>query len=125
MTMESVSRPPAYSQSTVSPRYPEQLAHHETDGRSRRYDLDGSCQALRSGLNFPLQTNAGPIDLFGEIAGGGAYAELRDRSIEVEVLGVRCLCLDLNMLIQESGRPRDLEAFAELEIIRDERPGAG
>lgn len=81
-----------------------------------------SLATLRSGLNFTLQTDAGAIDLFGEIAGGGTYQTLSERIVEVEVFGIRCRCLDLDALIatkRAAGRPRDLEAIAELEIIRD------
>lgn len=75
-------------------------------------------------LNFTLQTDAGPIDLFGEIAGGGAYEDLVGRSIEVDIFEVRCRCIDLDALIRTkraAGRPRDLEVIAELEISRESR----
>jgi hypothetical protein len=32
-------------------------------------------RTLRSGLNFTLRTDAGDLDLFGELAGVGTYAE--------------------------------------------------
>ena len=40
------------------------------------------------------------------------------------MFGMECRCLDLDTLIQvkrAAGRPRDLEAIAELEAIREER----
>jgi len=40
------------------------------------------------------------------------------------VFGVSCLCLDLDTLIRTkraAGRPKDFEAIAELESIREER----
>jgi len=43
-------------------------------------------------------------------------------TIEIELFGVRCLCLGLEKLIQvkrAAGRPKDLEVLAELEAIRD------
>jgi predicted nucleotidyltransferase len=79
---------------------------------------------LRHGLNFTLETDIGNLDVLGEITGGGGYAELRPHAIEVEVFGLRLLCLDLDTLIrvkEAAGRPRDFEATAELRVIREER----
>jgi len=83
-------------------------------------------RTLRSGLNFTLQTTAGAIDLLGEIAGGGGYRELLPHSFEIEVFGTRCRLLDLETLIRvkrAAGRPKDLEAIAELEMIRERSRG--
>ena len=85
-----------------------------------RWDAD----TLKRGLNFTLTTSLGSIDLLGEIAGGGTFEALRDRSASIEVFGVRCLCLDLDTLIRvkrAAGRPKDFEAIAELEVLREER----
>ena len=76
------------------------------------------------GLNFMLTTAIGDIDLLGEIAGGGDYHALLPHTIEVEIFGHRCGCLDLPALIRAkraSGRPKDLEALAELEAILTDR----
>lgn len=78
---------------------------------------------LENGMNFTLSTDLGPIDLLGEITGGGYQALLPD-TIEIEAFGIQCLCLDLPRLIQvkrATGRPKDLEAIAELETILEER----
>lgn len=86
-------------------------------------------QTLLRGLNFTLDTTAGPIDLFGEIVAGGGYADLAAASVPIEVFGITCLCLGLEALIRNkraAGRPKDLEAVAELELIlavRRGRPG--
>jgi hypothetical protein len=80
-------------------------------------------ETLQHGLNFTLATSAGSIDLFGEIPGGGSYADLQPEAIELIVFGNRCLCLSLDQAIRAkraAGRPKDLEALAELEAIRDE-----
>lgn len=85
-----------------------------------RWDIE----TLRRGLNFTLTTTLGSLDLLGEIAGGGMYADLLPDSIEVKVFGVSCRCLDLDPLIRvkrAAGRPKDLEAIAELEALREER----
>jgi hypothetical protein len=79
---------------------------------------------IHRGLNFTLTSKLGDIDLLGEIVGGGGYSELHPHTIELAIFGVRCLCLDLDKLIEvkrAAGRPKDLEAIAELEAIRDER----
>lgn len=79
---------------------------------------------LRAGLNFTLTTDLGAIDLLGEITGGGGYTELVAHSIETPIAGVSVRCLDLDTLIhvkRAAGRPKDLEAIAELQAIRDER----
>ena len=84
---------------------------------------------IERGLNFTLTTAIGDIDLLGEIAGGGDYRALLPHSIEVELFGCRCRCLDLPGLIRvkgAAGRPKDLEALAELEALLVERDdGAG
>ena len=81
-------------------------------------DLD----TLRRGLNFTLTSDLGDIDLLGEIVGGGRYEALYASTIEVELFGLRCRCLGLEKLIEvklAAGRPKDLEAIAELVAIRD------
>ena len=81
---------------------------------------------MERGLNFTLVTSLGDIDLLGEIPGGGTYRELAAEAIELHVFESRCLCLNLAQLIRSkraAGRPRDLEALAELEAIEEERSG--
>ena len=83
---------------------------------------------LRRGLNFTLTTSLGDIDLLGEIAGGGTFEALLPHSVELTLFGIPCLCLGLDKLIQvkrAAGRPKDLEAIAELEAIREERRKLG
>jgi len=85
------------------------------------FTLDRS--ALARGLNFTLVTSLGDIDLLGEIPGGGTYEDLAAGAIELDIFGTRCLCLSLSQLIRAkraAGRPKDLEALAELEAIEDE-----
>jgi len=81
-------------------------------------------ETVRAGLNFKLITDAGPLDVLGEIAGGFDYEVVRRRSIIVELYKNRCRVIDLDALIETklaAGRPKDLEVIAELEIIREER----
>ncbi|MBV8846880.1 MAG: hypothetical protein JO307_29065 [Bryobacterales bacterium] len=78
---------------------------------------------LRRGLNFTLVTSLGDIDLLGEIPGGGSYSDLRSGAVELNLFGTQCLCLSVAQLIRAkraAGRPRDLEALAELEAIEEE-----
>jgi len=79
---------------------------------------------LDFGLNFTLETTIGLIDLLGEITGGGKYEDLLSHATRLNVFGVSCLCLDLDTLIhvkRAAGRPKDFEAIAELEAIREQR----
>jgi hypothetical protein len=85
-----------------------------------RFDPD----TIRRGLNFTLTTTWGDLDLLGEIAGGGTYEQLIPWCYEATLVGVSCVCLGLEKLIEvkrAAGRPKDLDAIAELEALRDER----
>jgi hypothetical protein len=85
-------------------------------------------ETVRRGLNFTLRTARGDLDLLGEVVGGGGYEELLRHSRELEMFGLRCRCLELDKLIEvkrAAGRPKDLEAVAELEAIREERRKRG
>lgn len=79
---------------------------------------------IQSGLNFTLTTDLGDIDFLGEVAGGGTYEQLLPFTIELNAFGVTCRCVTLDRLIQlkrAAGRPKDLEAIAELQAILEER----
>jgi len=81
---------------------------------------------LERGLNFTLTTTLGDIDLLGEIVGGGGYDDLLPHCVRLRLFGMDCLCLGLERLIlvkRAAGRPRDLEAVAELEALLGERGG--
>jgi hypothetical protein len=85
------------------------------------FRLDES--TLARGLNFTLTTSLGDLGLLGELTGGGGYEDLLPHTVELHVFGLRCLGLSLGKLIdvkRAAGRPRDLEAIAELEVIRDQ-----
>jgi len=85
-------------------------------------------ETVRRGLNFTLQTSRGDLDVLGEIAGGGTYEALRPHAEAGIVFGQPCLCLGLEKLIavkRAAGRPKDLEAIAELEAIWEERRKRG
>ena len=83
---------------------------------------------LQRGLNFTLTTAIGDLDLLGEIPGGGGYDALLAASMRIQVFGVVVRCLTLERLIEvkrAAGRPKDLEAIAELEAILEERDRRG
>jgi len=80
-------------------------------------------ETVARGLNFTLTTTLGAIDLLGEITGGGKYEDVLPETTAVEAFDVACRCVTLDCLIRlkrAAGRPRDLEAIAELEALREE-----
>lgn len=92
-------------------------------GAPRGLPFEWSAATLRAGLNFTLTTTAGDIDLLGELTGGGTYDDLIAHTMEVTLFTHRTRCLNLEWLIatkRAAGRPRDLEAIAELEALREE-----
>ncbi len=80
-------------------------------------------ETLRRGLNFTLTTALGDIDLLGDVTGGGRYEDLLAHSQPIPLLGTTCQCVTLEGLIRlkrAAGRPKDIEAIAELEALRAE-----
>ena len=57
-------------------------------------------ETLQRGLNFTLTTSLGPIDLLGEITGGGTYEQLLRDTEAVSAFGITCRCLTLERLIE-------------------------
>ena len=114
-------------------RTPENLARLEKALSSHAPYLRGApaglpfqldADTLRRGLNFSLTTDFGPLDLLGEIVGGGAYEEIFPNSVEVTLFGRPCRVLGLPALIRAkraAGRPKDFEAVAELEALLEEQ----
>ena len=77
---------------------------------------------VKAGLNFTLETSAGWVDFFGEIAGVGRYEDALEHATRMELTGDESLVIDLDWLIRAkraAGRPKDLEVIAELEILRE------
>jgi len=53
---------------------------------------------------------------------------LRERTVTIQLYGAECRCLDLETLLsvkRAAGRPKDLEAIAELEALVEERRRPG
>ena len=81
-------------------------------------------RTIRNGLNFTLTTRYGDIDFLGEVSGGGTFDELLPYTQEVTPYGIPCRVVNLERLIQlkrAAGRPKDLEAIAELQALLEER----
>jgi predicted nucleotidyltransferase len=81
-------------------------------------------RTLQMGMNFTFTTTLGDLDLLGEVAGGGTYERLLDHTQDLNVFGITCRVVTLEQLIhlkKAAGRPKDLEAIAELEALREER----
>lgn len=90
--------------------------------------FEWSEETLHRGLNFTLSTEIGDVDLFGELVGGATYETLIAKSEKIRLFGRSCRCVDLLELIRvkrAAGRPKDLEAAAELEVILEERERGG
>jgi hypothetical protein len=84
--------------------------------------FDWSARTLKRGLNFTLVTSSGSLDLLGEIVGGGRYEDLLAHSIVMRIFRRDIRVLDLDALIRSkraAGRPKDFEAIAELELLRE------
>jgi hypothetical protein len=78
-------------------------------------------RTLHNGLNFTLVTDAGDVDLLGELAGVGGYDALRPRAESLRIEESDTLIIGLDDLIRAkrgAGRPKDLIHLAELEEIK-------
>jgi hypothetical protein len=69
-----------------------------------------------------LQKFAAELREAGQIGGGG-FDALASDTVELDLFGLRCLCLNLRKLVEvkrAAGRPKDLEALAELESLLEQ-----
>jgi predicted nucleotidyltransferase len=86
--------------------------------RMRLPDDPARLQGIR---NLYLITDLGQIDILGELPGVGAFDDLKNRTINLDLGGVQCRVLDLETLIvakRAAGRRKDLVDIAEYEAIR-------
>lgn len=77
---------------------------------------------LKAGLNFTLTTEAGDIDLLGEVAGLGNYEAVKAYAEEMDLYQHQAWVLNLEGLIlskQAAGRTKDLLILPELEALRE------
>lgn len=76
---------------------------------------------LKSGLNFTLDTEAGDIDLLGEVTGLGSYESVAALSTELELFQTPCRVLTLDGLERAkraAGRAKDLLDLGEIAEIK-------
>ena len=76
--------------------------------------------------NLYLATDLGQLDLLGEVKGIGGFEECLQNSEPILIGGAEIRVLTLDALIvakRAMGRPRDLHAVLELEVIRERRIG--
>lgn len=88
----------------------------------KRLKLELTRANLSTFKNLYLDTDLGPLDCLSEVAGVGGFAEVKRRSVTIEVSWGSCRVLDLDALIeakQAMGRPRDREAVLQLKAIRE------
>lgn len=79
--------------------------------------------SLRNGLNFTLDTDLGPLDLLGEVAGLGGYAHVDEAASALEIAGLSLLVLTLDGLERAkraAGRPKDLVDLGLIRALREE-----
>jgi hypothetical protein len=66
---------------------------------------------VRQGCNFTLDTDAGPIDLLGEVTGLGAYDKVEAVAEPMSLFGREVLVLTVDGLLtakRAAGRPKNL-----------------
>lgn len=83
-------------------------------------------RTLQNGTNFTLVTDAGDVDLLGEVAGIGTYKDALVNSITMDLLGVDAQVLTLSALVKAkhaAGRKKDLDILPELEALRETLEG--
>jgi hypothetical protein len=78
-------------------------------------------RSLRSGANFTLVTDAGEVDLLGDVLGAESFEALWERSTVMEFFGVPVHIASLDDLIamkRAAGRTKDEPHLWELERLR-------
>ncbi|MDX2023333.1 MAG: hypothetical protein SF187_24070 [Deltaproteobacteria bacterium] len=78
--------------------------------------------SLRSGLNFTLDTDLGPLDLLGEVPGLGTFDEVDAVSSELDIAGTQVTVLTIEGLVRAkraAGRPKDLVDLGFLQSLKE------
>ena len=79
-------------------------------------------ETLQRGLNFTFTTDAGSLDLLGEVRGVGFYEEAISGAIMYDLFGYSFPVLAIKKLIlakRAAGRAKDMVALPELEAISE------
>jgi hypothetical protein len=95
--------------------------HCYVRGAPRDLPFRFDAPTIRAGLNFTLTTDLGDVDLLGEVAGLGGYAEVHAQSEERTVFGMNLRVLSLDGLIaakKAAGRVKDRTHLLELEELK-------
>ena len=83
-------------------------------------------RTVTNGLNFTLSTDAGDLDLLGDVQGIGTYEAMLPECETVELYGQKVRILSIRQLIaakRAAGRPKDLLHIDALEEILRSRRG--
>lgn len=78
-------------------------------------------RTLEAGLNFALDTEAGPLELLGELSGVDSFRDLSSRAVHLRLRDVYVPVASLPDLIvmkTAAGRPKDHAHLRELEALR-------
>jgi len=89
-------------------------------GAPKGLPFEWSKNKLQHGCNFTLVTTLGDINLLGLVPGNGTYETILPNSQPITLAGSTFPVVSLSDLIHlktAAGRPKDLEALAELEIL--------
>jgi hypothetical protein len=79
-------------------------------------------RSLQKATNLTFRTSIGDVDLLGEVAGVGAYSEVKLMSDIFELYGHDVQVLSIDGLIKAkraAGRTKDLLVLPELEALRE------
>ncbi len=90
--------------------------------RENKAPLTSSVPALMRFKNIYLVTDAGPLDLLGQVTGLGPYAALEQHVITLPLHDRTCRILDIEALItakKSMGRPKDKEVIVQLQAIQN------
>jgi hypothetical protein len=79
-------------------------------------------RTLQAGMNFTLTTDLGDVDLLGELAGVGQFANVSKGAETISIFRVPCRVMNLTKLIESkraAGRPKDLAILPGLEALKE------
>lgn len=87
-------------------------------------------RTLTQGTNFTLITDAGSLDLLGEMSGVGGYSQIMGDAKTIKIGNVICQVASLDTIIRSkeaADRPKDRVALPELKALRmiQQREGEG
>lgn len=81
-------------------------------------------RAIENGANFTFVTPHGDLDVLGDVAGIGSYAQLRESSVETEISGITVRVASISDLIamkRAANRTKDKLMVAEYLAIAEEQ----